>query len=180
MYNRASRGVLPLAAASSVFTGYTTVMLLLEQRMRRSGGPGIIPFELAGNAIRADEIMAQWGSDGQRAARISLWLDFGYMLSYGALTALLLDRVRHVHGHRSAVSAVVIPAVAADAVEGVTLLKVLKRSDVAVNTRRARNAAMVKFAILGCALGYCVIGSAMAASGKAFGVGRPSKIRARS
>jgi hypothetical protein len=45
----------------------------------------------------------------------------------------------------------------------VSLLKVLKRTDVAVNTRHARNAAMVKFAFLGCALGYCVIGSATAA-----------------
>jgi hypothetical protein len=50
---------------------------------------------------RADEFMAQWGSDGQRAARLSLWLDFGYMLAYGALTALLLEQVRSIRGHRS-------------------------------------------------------------------------------
>jgi hypothetical protein len=160
MNNSTSPGVGPLTAVSGVFTGYTAVMLLLEQRMRRSGGPGIVPFELAGNAIRADQIMKKWGSDGQRAARMSLWLDFGYMLTYGALTALLLERVRSVRGHRSAVPAVVIPAVAADAVEGVSLLKVMNRTDVAVNARRARNAAIVKFAVLGCALGYCVIGSA--------------------
>jgi hypothetical protein len=59
-------------------------------------------------------------------------------------------------------------------------LKVLKRTDVALNTRRARNAAMVKFAFLGCALGYCVIGSATAAV-KALAVEhRPSNDLARS
>lgn len=153
---RHSRG---LAAATCGFTAYTAVMMQLEQRMRRSGGPGIIPFELAGNATRAEQIMRRWGPDGRRAARISLWLDFGYMLTYGTLTALLLDRVRSMRGHPSFVPAVIVPAVAADAVEGVSLLQVMKGADVAVNARRARNAAVVKFAILACALGYCVIGS---------------------
>ena len=68
-----------LATAAVSFLGYTAGMLVLERRMRRSGGPGIIPFELAGSASRAEDIMTRWGSDGQRAARLSLWLDFGYM-----------------------------------------------------------------------------------------------------
>lgn len=160
MSSSTSRRVGPLAAATGIFTGYTAVMLLLEQRMRRSGGPGIIPFELASNETRADQIMKRWGPDGRRAARMSLWLDFGYMLTYGALTALLLERVSSVRGHRPVVTAVVIPAVAADAVEGISLLKVLNGTDIGVNARRARNAAMVKFATLGCVLGYCVVGSA--------------------
>ena len=158
-----TRPVRSIAAATCAFTAYTAVMMLLEQRMRRSGGPGIIPFELAGNATRSEEIMKRWGPDGRRAARMSLWLDFGYMLTYGALTALLLEQVRRVREHPSLTPAVIIPAVAADAVEGVSLLKVLKRADVATNARRARNAAIVKFAILSSALGYCVIGFARAA-----------------
>jgi hypothetical protein len=148
-----------LAAATYGFAGYTAVMLILEQRMRRSGGPGIIPFELAGNGIRAEQIMAQWGPEGERAAKLSLWLDFGYMLTYGTWTALLLERVRCVHGHAPVVPAVVIPAVAADAVEGMSLLEVLKRTELHINARRARRAAIIKFAVLGGALGYCVIGS---------------------
>jgi hypothetical protein len=148
-----------LAAATYGFAGYTAVMLMLEQRMRRSGGPGIIPFELAGNGIRAEQIMAQWGPDGERAAKLSLWLDFGYMLTYGTWTALLLERVRSVHGHPPVVPAVVIPAVAADAVEGMSLLEVLKRTELHINARRARRAAIIKFVVLGGALGYCVIAS---------------------
>jgi len=147
-----------LVPATCGFAAYTAVMVQLERRMRRSGGPGILPFELVGNATAADQIMSRWGPEGRRAARISLWLDFGYMLTYGALTALLLEQVRRLRGHPSVVPAVIIPAVAADAVEGVSLLKVLNRSDVTVNAGRARKAAMVKFAILGCALGYCVVG----------------------
>jgi hypothetical protein len=144
-----------LATAICGFVAYTAVMIVLEHRMRRSGGPGIIPFELAGSRTRAEAIMARWGPDGRRAARTSLWLDFGYMLTYGASTALLLERVRRIRNHPAVIPAVVIPAVAADAIEGVSLLKVLQHSNVCANARRARNAALVKFAVLGCALGYC-------------------------
>lgn len=56
---------------------YAAVMLVPERGMRKSGGPGIIPFELAGNAERVQEILTAWGSEGRRWARWSLWLDFG-------------------------------------------------------------------------------------------------------
>jgi hypothetical protein len=143
-----------LAAATVVFVVYTTVMLLLERRMRETGGPGIIPFELAGSAARAEDMMTRWGSDGQRVARLSLWLDFGYMATYGTFTALLVDRVRRRRGHLAALPATLIVAVAADAAEGVSLLKVLDRTRVAVHARRAQIAALIKFAVLAGALGY--------------------------
>ena len=143
-----------VAAAAVCFLGYTTVMLMLERRMRRTGGPGIIPFELAGSASRAEDIMTRWGSDGQRAARLSLWLDFGYMATYGAFTALLVDHTRRRRGHPAVLPAAAIVAVAADAAEGVSLLKVLRGTQVAVHARRARVAALIKFAVLACALGY--------------------------
>ena len=98
--------------------------------------------------------MARWGSDGQRAARLSLWLDFGYMATYGTLTALLVDRARRRRGHPAALPAMVVVAVAADATEGVALLKVLNRARVTVYARRAQIAALIKFAVLAGALGY--------------------------
>ena len=143
-----------LAAAAMSFALYTTIMLVLERRMRRTGGPGIIPFELAGSASRAEDIMTRWGSDGQRAARMSLWLDFGYMTTYGAFTALLVDRARRRRGHPAALPAVVIVAVAADATEGISLLKVLNRTHVGSHSRRAQIAALIKFTILAGSLGY--------------------------
>jgi hypothetical protein len=148
-----------LTASVIAFAGYGAVMLVLERRMRRTGGPGIIPFELAGNASRAEAIMARWGTDGQRAARISTWLDFGYMTTYGILTAQLVERTRQRRGHPAALPAIVIVAVAGDAIEGVSLLKVLNGTRVAENARRARIAALVKFAVLAVALGYAAAGS---------------------
>jgi hypothetical protein len=140
--------------AATAFVGYTAVMLGLERQMHRSGGPGIIAFELAGNAERAQRIISAWGDDGRRAARLSLYLDFGYMTTYGALTALLVDHARRRLGHPAAVCLAVVPAVAGDAVEGVALLKVLAGNDIDVNARRARSAATIKFAALIGALIY--------------------------
>src|SRR5581483_3847019 len=80
--------------------------------------------------------------------RRSLQLDFGYMASYGVLTALLVDRARRRLGHPAAVSVAVIPAVGGDALEGASLLKVLAGNDIDLNARRARSAAMVKFVAL--------------------------------
>jgi hypothetical protein len=144
----------PLAALTALFAGYTGVMLSIERRLRRTGGPGIIAFELAGTASRAEAMMARWGPDGRRAARLSLWLDFGYMLSYGALTAELLDRTRRHRGHPAVLPALAIAAVAGDAIEGISLLKVLNGTRVAANTRRARTAALSKFALLAASLCY--------------------------
>lgn len=140
--------------AVSAFAGYTSVMLALERQMRRAGGPGIIAFELAGNATRAQRIMNAWGDDGRRAARRSLQLDFGYMTTYGVLTALLLDYARRRFGHPAAVCLGVIPAVTGDALEGVALLNVLAGNNIEHNARRARSAAIVKFIALVGALLY--------------------------
>ncbi|MBV9090753.1 MAG: hypothetical protein JO044_12750 [Mycobacteriaceae bacterium] len=148
----------PLGTAAAGFAAYTLVMLVFERRMRRSGGPGIVPFQLAGSAERAQRIMTRWGDDGQRAARWSLRLDFGYMLTYGWLTALLVDRARRRWGHPRVLALAVVPAVAADAVEGVSLLKVLGSCDIAVNASRARAAARVKYLVLVAALLYAVSG----------------------
>jgi uncharacterized membrane protein YsdA (DUF1294 family) len=48
----------------------------------------------------------------------------------------------------------VVVAVAGDAVEGISLLKVLDRREIAVHARRATTAALIKFAVLFGALGY--------------------------
>ena len=144
----------PLATSAALFIGYTGLMVSIERRLRRTGGPGIIAFELAGNASRAEDTMDAWGSEGQRYARLSLWLDFGYMLTYGALTALLLDGARRRRGHPAALPALAAVAVAGDAVEGISLLNVLKGRRVGANARRARTAALAKFAVLAGCLGY--------------------------
>ncbi len=150
-----------LLAAFGAFAGYTGVMTVLERRMRDAGGPGIIAFELAGSGFRAEQIMKQWGEEGQRAARASMWLDFGYMTTYGALLALLIERARQRRGHPRALTAAAAVAVAGDAIEGVSLIRVLNRDRVDAHARRARTAALVKFAALAGGLGYVVAEAAI-------------------
>lgn len=60
-------------------------LLALERRMLRTGGPGIIPFELAGTPERSRKIMDTWGPDGQSAARLSLLLDYPFLVTYSGL-----------------------------------------------------------------------------------------------
>jgi len=143
-----------IAAAAVVFAGYTAVMVRLDNRMQATGGPGIVPFELAGTAAKAEAIMGRWGPDGRRAARQSMRLDFGYMSSYGVLLGLLVDRRRRLSGHPAWVPALAAVAVAGDAVEGVALLHVLDRRDIGANARRAQIAASIKFGAIAIALGY--------------------------
>lgn len=57
-------------------------LVALERRMQRTGGPGIIPFELAGTPASSRQIMDQWGSPGRSAARRSLLLDFPFLVAY--------------------------------------------------------------------------------------------------
>lgn len=150
----ARRAVRSLPVWTAIYAGYAAVMFHLERRMHQAGGPGIIPLELAGTAAAAEAIMAQWGSEGRRAARLSLVLDFGYMLTYGVLTGLLLDRTARRSGRRRVAATLVVPAVVSDAVEGVALLRVLDHRDVERNARRARIAALIKFAVLTVCAGY--------------------------
>ena len=62
--------------------------------MKDMGGPGIVPFELTGSQDRADEILAEWGEEGQDAARESLWIDFGFLIAYGTFLTLALAATR--------------------------------------------------------------------------------------
>lgn len=153
------RRVKRLGWSAAAFLAYNAVMLPIERGMRKTGGPGIIAFELAGSASRAEEILTAWGAEGRRWARWSLWLDFGYMLTYGTLVGLLINAVRGRRGDTAALRLLPIGAVAGDAIEGVALLKVLDGVDRDANARRARSAALTKFALLAVALAYVGIRS---------------------
>ncbi len=65
-----------------------------DGRMKDTGGPGIVPFEVAGSQSEADKIMGEWGDKGQDAARQSLWIDFGFLIAYGTFLTLAIAAVR--------------------------------------------------------------------------------------
>jgi hypothetical protein len=157
-----------------IATGIATVLLLLamapaDQRMQDTGGPGIVPFELTGGQDRADEIMAEWGEKGQDAARESLWIDFGFLLAYGAFLTLALAAVRDMARERgwrrtATIGAAVVyfgALVAAfDAFENVCLLLTLDGAG-SVFPFLATIFAGCKFLLLAVAIAYLVAGLTM-------------------
>jgi len=157
-----------------IASGIATVVLLLamspaENRMTDTGGPGMIQFELTGGQDRADEILAEWGEDGQDAARQSLWIDFGFMLAYGTFLTLALAAVRDLARERSwrrltTIGGVVVSfgalGAAFDALENVCLLLTLGASGAAFPLLATIFAAC-KFVLIALAIAYLITGLAM-------------------
>jgi hypothetical protein len=157
-----------------IASGIVTLALLLamspaDQRMQDTGGPGIVPFELTGGQERADEILSEWGEDGQDAARESLWIDFGFLLAYGTFLTLALAAVRDLAGERgwrrlAAIGGIVVSfgalVAAFDALENVCLLLTLDGAGSAFPLLATIFAAC-KFILLMAAIAYLLAGLAM-------------------
>jgi hypothetical protein len=122
------RGLWLLGIATAVLF---LALAIIDRQIQESGGPGIIPFELAGSTDRATEILAEWGQEGKDWAKLSLYLDFLYLIAYGGFFALAVLAVRDAtqrrgwerfarHGRWIAVLPLI--AAACDAVENVGLL----------------------------------------------------------
>lgn len=154
-----------------IATAIASLLLLLamspaEERMKDTGGPGMVPFELTGGQDRADEILAEWGEEGQDAARESLWIDFGFLFAYGAFLTLALAATRDLARERgwkrlAAIGAVVVSfgalGAAFDALENVCLLLTLDRAGAAFPLL-ATIFATCKFILLAAAIAYLFVG----------------------
>ena len=143
-------------------------ILALERRMRRAGGPGIIPFELAGTPERSRRIMDRWGAEGRSAARLSLMLDYPYLVTYSGLQVAASRAASQALRRRGAtvladagrvVGAAQVAAGAFDAAENTALLGVLAGRDGRLPAL-ARACARAKFALLGLGWGYGALGLA--------------------
>ncbi len=136
-----------------------------EDRMTENG-PGIVSFELAGSADRSQEIQDEWGEDGRDAARQQLWIDYAFMLAYGAFLVLAAAATRDLARSRGwrrliAVGALAVPAggIAAgcDAIENACLLLTLGDAGSWAPVT-ATVFATAKFALLLVALAYILAG----------------------
>lgn len=157
-----------------IASAIATLALLLamspaENRMKDTGGPGMIPFELTGGQGRADEILAEWGEDGQDAARESLWIDFGFLLAYGTFLTLALAATRDLAVQKGwqrlgTIGRVAISfgalAAAFDAIENVCLLLTLDGAGAAFPLL-ATVFASLKFLFLAAAIAYILAGFAI-------------------
>jgi hypothetical protein len=149
------------------------VVLLLamspaEDRMQEHG-PGMVTFELTGGQDRADEILAEWGEDGQDAAREQLWIDFGFLLAYGSFLTFALAAIRDLARNRGWIRLAAIGGVVAyfgalgagfDALENICLLLTLGGAGAALPLLATVFAAC-KFILLAVAIAYLVAGLAM-------------------
>jgi len=77
-----------LIVLGAVTLALAITLLAIDPAREAEGNPSIVGFELAWDEQGAAEILDEWGEDGRDAARLSLRLDFLYLLAYGAFFAL--------------------------------------------------------------------------------------------
>jgi hypothetical protein len=156
-----------LVAFGIAMVVFDVVLTVIDQRLAATGGPSILGLEFAGSSGRASEIMAEWGAHGRNLARLSLWIDFGFMVSYGtffALAALATRDFARRRGLRAlAVAGIATPifAVAAalfDAAENVIWLLVLGGHGGKIGPPLATSCAALKFTLIGLTIVYVLWG----------------------
>jgi hypothetical protein len=147
--------------------GLFVVLALIDRRMQHAGGHGIVSFELAGSRDRAREILADWGAEGRRAARASLWVDYLYLAAYGAFLWLAIRALRDGALRRGwarfarpggAIALLALVAAACDAAEDAFLLLALGGHGGSAAPTLATAFASVKFACLAVAVVYLLAG----------------------
>ncbi len=155
-----------------ILSGVATVafdvaLTVLDRRMQGAGGPSIVGFEFAGSAHRAANVMAEWGASGRHYAHWSLWLDFGFILSFGTFFTLVglatRDFARDNGLRRLAAAGVVAPYCAAaaavfDVVEDVFLLLTLGGHGGRFAPPIAAVCASLKFVLITIAIVYALWG----------------------
>jgi hypothetical protein len=147
--------------------GLFAVELLYDGRMQDAGSFGVIDFELAFSAGRAQEIVRAWGDAGHDAAVASLWFDFLYLIAYGLFLCLAVRAVgdglrargrEALAAPAAAISLLPLIGAASDAVEDVFLLLVLGGHLPSTGPLLAGSFATLKFACVAVTLVYLLAG----------------------
>jgi hypothetical protein len=137
-----------------------------DEQIKDSGGPGIVPFEVAGSSDRAEEILAEWGEEGQDSARTSLIVDYPYLVAYSIFLAVACtvgsERLARRGMNRlaragPAIGWGAVVAGALDAIENAALLRVVD-GHTEVFPAIALIAAIGKFALAALAVVYAIAG----------------------
>ena len=126
------------------------VLAVIDADIKESGGPGIVSFELEFTSENAREALRQWGDDGRDSAKLSLWLDFAFLVAYAAFFSLAVAAVCEALGWRRWLSLATFPLIAAvcDAVENVNLLLAIGQDGDQPFPFLAGVFALIKFATL--------------------------------
>jgi hypothetical protein len=157
--------VLGVLAAALAIT-----LLAIDPSTKAEGNPGIVAFEFSWDEQGAAEVLDDWGEQGRDAARLSLRLDFLYLLAYGAFFALACAATRDLAAGRGWRRIAAFGGVAFwcaiggalfDAVEDVFLLIALDRHGGDLAPLLGSVFACGKFALLAVAQVYIVAGLAL-------------------
>jgi hypothetical protein len=156
-----------LILTGTAMVAFDIALVIFDQKMKDAGGPSILGFEFAGSEQQAARVMSEWGASGRDYARWSLWIDFGFMLSYGAfftLAALATRDFARENGLRAlAAAGAAAPLCAAaaaifDAGENVFLLLTLGGHGGSFGPVVAAACASVKFLLIAIAIVYVLWG----------------------
>ncbi|MEZ4587824.1 MAG: hypothetical protein R2909_15670 [Gemmatimonadales bacterium] len=156
-------------------TGLTLAVWLMlsvaNAPLRTEAAPaGIVSFELAGSAEKADAVIRSWGPRQREAASFGLGLDFLFLLLYPTAISLavamvterlILPAPRLAHWGRT-ISLALPAAAVLDAVENAALWRMLQLGATDGWARTAAVAASIKFALVAVGLLFLPIGLALA------------------
>jgi hypothetical protein len=107
-----------------VTLGLFVVLGVIDEQITESGGPGIVSFELEFTSENARETLAAWGEDGRDSAKLSLWVDYAFLVAYAAFFSLAVVAVCDALDWQRWLFLATFPLVAAvcDAIENANLL----------------------------------------------------------
>lgn len=155
-----------LIALGTLMVAFWIALGAIERNLPE-GSPGVIQYEFVGSEDRAAEMLAEWGDAGQDEIRLSLWVDYGFMLVYGAFFTLagLATRDFATERGKRALASVgrwapwcAAGAVLFDALENANLLLILGGHGGTVSPRMATACASVKFLLIATAIVYVAWG----------------------
>ena len=141
----------------------TALMAFVDVPLQGEAAPwGIVSFELAGTPYRALAILVEWQSKGALGhARLSLLIDFVYLLVYAGFFAMLAVWLGSRLGERRWSNRMAWAASAAgifDVLEnGVLLYEVIAFDSPAPLPQLALSFATVKFALLAVVVAYIAV-----------------------
>jgi hypothetical protein len=170
-----------LAKSVGAVIAVGALMAPSDKKMKATGGPGIVPLELAGSRDRVDAILDTWGPAGRAGARESLVLDQAWLVTYVLSLALAAAEAGETYEDRgwSGLAGLAGPigwgsllAGGLDAVENASLLGVVNGSPSTALPRVAQRCAQVKFALVVAAIPYGLVGLALRGKGRARAAGR--------
>lgn len=124
---------------------------------------GIVAYELAGSSTQAQHIIEAWRSaDVIEAAKVSLGVDFVFLLAYPAFFFTSIGLLRREDGSRldrlgAWLRPAVLACIALDATENVLLWRMLDTGASTMLTPLATLCAAIKFALVIAAAVWCLV-----------------------